>query len=144
MKKLKIKKKVQFILIIALLITFVILGVSLYFVNINKYKKYEKYEAVMDMYGFSTLYNNKTSRSSENVTNIEALKILIAASLNNQENVISLNNNLQTNEAWYNYAKNANVLYEGIEENDLNKKARFIQVIKQMSDCKINILRQKG
>lgn len=140
MKKLQLKKKNKVILVIAIFIIVVSIFLIYYFIDVNKYKKYEQYEQVMDMYGFSRLYNNQSARSNEFVTNVEALKILIAASLNNTQNVQSLVDQFPTDKEWYQYAKNVNIVYEDIEENDLNKKILYIKVIKEMSDCKLYLL----
>lgn len=140
MKKIQLKKKNKVILIIAIFIIVVSIFLIYYFIDVNKYKKYEQYEQVMDMYGFSRLYNNETAKSNEFVTNVEALKILIAASLNNTQNVQSLVAQFSNDKDWYQYAKNMNIVYEDIEENDLNKKIKYIEVIKEMSDCKLYLL----
>ena len=137
MVRKNIKNKVIFLSLIVVIIL-LMLGVIIFFSN-NKYKVYEKYEETMDMYDFSKLYNNKSPKSSEYVSDIEAIKIIIAASYNNKRNVFSLTDELTTDEMWYEYAKNLNILDESYKFN-ANKKVTLVEVIKYLSDSKNAIL----
>lgn len=131
-------KKMKLIIVLVLIILVFIAGIILYFLDKNIYEKYDSYESFMDTYGFSKLYNNGNPRSSEYVSNIEAIKIIIAASYNNNNSVYSLLESLTTDQMWYDYAKEYNLL--DISENDYNKNITMIDTIKCISNSKNNIL----
>lgn len=90
-KKSKIKKhfnkykKLYFlvasIVLLVILIMLTYSGIRSLVLN----KKYGKYEKIMDNYGFSTIYNNKTAKSSEKVTRIEMVKMVLASIYNTEE-----------------------------------------------------------
>lgn len=79
-----IKKYKRLILLgIILLIILIVICVSIYnFIMEKKYEKYYKYEEKMDIYGYTQLYSNESSNTSDKVTRIEAVKMVIAATLN--------------------------------------------------------------
>lgn len=80
----KYKKLYKLIISIILIVAVGILA----YVGIRNYilvKKYGKYEKKMDDYGFSLMYNNETAKSSEYVTRVEMVKIIIGSILNTTE-----------------------------------------------------------
>lgn len=90
-KENKIKKHFRryrklYMLVIGIIIAILIgilgyIGIRSYILN----KKYSKYEKVMDRYGFSLMYNNESPESSQKITRIEMIKIILASIYNTTE-----------------------------------------------------------
>lgn len=140
MKKGKTEtKKIKLIIIVSLIIFSLVVVSLIYLFDIYKYKRYKSYEKIMDTYDFSKLYNNGTSRSNEYVSDIEAIKIIIAAAYNSSDNVFSLIEEFTTDEMWYEYAKENGIVQDS-SENKLNKKTSLIKVIEYISNTKNSIL----
>lgn len=77
----KYKKMYTRILLFVLLIFMIIfsyLGIRSYLLN----KKYGKYEKQVELYGFSLMYNNGSPKSSEKLTRLEMVKIVLASIYN--------------------------------------------------------------
>ena len=137
MKRLKTKKKVKIIFCCVILVVLAIAGFTMYYINLKKYDKYIKYEEPMNMYGFSSLYNNESPKSNENISYIEAVKIVIAAAYNNETSVKALNEEHTTTEEWTDFAKALNILpKEDVNYNNLT----LVDAIYLISEAKNNLL----
>lgn len=75
-------KKIYTIVMLAIIGILLVFGIYLGIRNLILYKKYGKYEKEMDNYGFSSIYNNGTAKSSQKVTRIEMIKMVIASVYN--------------------------------------------------------------
>ncbi len=90
-KKKNIKehfKKYKRLYMLIILVLFIIaiaiggyIGIRSYILN----KKYGKYEKQMDLYGFSLMYNNESPKSSERITRLEMVKIILSSLYNTTE-----------------------------------------------------------
>jgi hypothetical protein len=122
-KEKHIKSKVT-LLVLFILVLALIFGIYKLF-NFIRFISYSDYEKKMDIYGFSNLYNNKKATSSDVVTKAEAIKLILAATLNKNditEYVNSTTNNSDINKAQelgdnYNYAYIEKIDSENEENN---------------------------
>src|SRR5574344_843021 len=77
------RKKSKLWIILIILISGVFLGYKFAFKkNVNYVKKSADYTALMDTYGFSGLYDNEKSTSTDVVKKSELVKMIIATTLN--------------------------------------------------------------
>ncbi len=80
----KYKKMYGAILLVVLIVAIIVLG----YLGIRSYllnKKYGKYEKQVDLYGFSLMYNNESPKSSEKITRLEMVKIVLASIYNTKK-----------------------------------------------------------
>lgn len=137
--KLKKNKKLNLVLLIAFLL--VIMAAIYFITKIISYKKYDEYSSKVENYGFNILYNNEMSKSYQSITKLEALKLVLAASMDS----VNINNYVQVGdseeEKWISYA-----LKKGIISNDdvdnLNNRVTYLDVIKYISNAKYYILNE--
>ena len=83
--KMSKKKKIILVIIsIILILAIVSIPLIMYLNFILRYnsKEYKEYENKMTIYGLNNLYNNSKTKSTEKVTNIEVLKMVLGATLN--------------------------------------------------------------
>lgn len=82
-------KKVYLLFILAVVlvtgIIFGYLGIRSHILN----KKYGKYEKQMELYGFAAMYDNQSPKSSEKITRLEMVKIILS-SIYNTTNIQSI------------------------------------------------------
>lgn len=77
------KSKVTLVILLILALS-LIFGIYKLF-NFIRFISYSDYENKMDVYGFSSLYNNGKATGSESVTKSEAIKLILAATLNKND-----------------------------------------------------------
>ena len=143
------KSKITIILLV--LITIIIFGIVFgifTFVNNKKYKPYRPYEEKVKIYGFDKVYNNGYANTGESITKSEAIKMVIAITLNMSDisgiSKAPEGDNDYDNAIWVDYAK-----YRGIiTDTDVNKdnykdKASYIEVIRYLATAKTKILEKE-
>lgn len=139
------KKKLTIIILLIIIVVIIIL----YLISINfkgsKYAKYIKYEEKMKIYGFDTMYNNKTARTDELVTKAEALKLAISATFNTSNiSDFAIYNNEYPDATWIEYAKASKITTEDINSTNFNDNAKYIDVIQYFENCKTIFLKDKN
>jgi hypothetical protein len=106
---------------------------------------YAKYEEKMKVYGFSTLYNNKSAKTSETVTKAEALKMAIAIVFNtNDISGFALENDEYDNAIWVDFAKAKEITKEDINISNYMNKATYIDVISYFEIAKVKFLKKQA
>ena len=116
--------------------------------------------AKMDAYGFSKLYDSGTSNESENITKSEAIKMVVAATLNKDDITDMIDPSLflsnykgieeditplleYKNQVWVEYAKAMNFVgATNITKDNEGEKVTQIYIIELLADAKKNILQQ--
>jgi len=84
-KHIKKNRKVYTIIFATLLTLLVVVSV-IYFIKVFLInKEYSKYEEQMKVYGFDLLYDNKSPESSEKVTKLEAVKLVLGTVYNTND-----------------------------------------------------------
>ena len=68
-------------IVLVAILTSIIIGIKNFVIN----KKYKIYEEDMEAYGFAMLYNNQSPKSSEKVTRLEMVKIILSSIYNSNE-----------------------------------------------------------
>jgi hypothetical protein len=98
----------------------------------------------MQTYGFDKMYDNKTAKTSESVTKAEALKLVLAAVFNTYDiSGFAAEHNEYENAIWVEYAKDSGVTKEDINANNFSNKAKYIDVITYLENCKIKFLKDE-
>ena len=77
----KLYKKLILVLCVIVAVIALCIGVRNYVIN----KIYRSYEEKMEAYGFSILYDNESAKSSEKVTRLEMVKIILSSIYNKTE-----------------------------------------------------------
>ena len=143
-RKQVFKSKVTVILVALVLVAIIVVATLVIYnvIQTKKYKKYESYESKMDIYGFSKMYNNTSSKSSEKVTKSEAIKMIISTVFNVYDisSFAPIDNPEYDNQIWVNYAKSKDLLIEDINIDNEDKKISYIDVITILSKAKVNLL----
>lgn len=139
------RRKITKIALFVILIAAIILYATIVNVNTSKYGVYIKYEDKMKIYGFDSMYNNKTAKTDELVTKAEALKLAISATFNTSDisNFATTYDDYQ-DAIWVEYAKAAKITNEDINDTNFNDYARYIDVIQYFENCKIIFLKDKS
>lgn len=116
-KKKKISKIWLIILMIIVITVIMIVIWNNYKISFNKYIEYSNQ---MKIYGFDSLYNDSKTTEYQKVTKSEALKLVIASTLNvsSIDNLIYAEDLKYDNEVWSIYAIQSGML----EENEINEK----------------------
>ena len=139
----RIKSKISFfiiIVIILLIISAIIYGIY----NImtwNTYKKYSGSEERMNIYGFSKMYDNKSPKTMEYVSNSEAVKLIVSSVLNdstiiNEEDVEENYNN----QYWVEYAVNQEWLPITINQDNFKDRITLMNCLKILSTIKSKLI----
>ncbi|MEG1705128.1 MAG: hypothetical protein RR290_00950 [Clostridia bacterium] len=143
-EKIKIifKSKITYIVII---VTILILSITTFllilYVNTLKYKPYIRYEEKMKIYGFDTMYNNKSAKTDELVSKGEALKLVLAATFNTYNiSDFAVENNDYLNSTWTEYAESAGIIKEDINPDNFNANVKYIDVISYFEESKKKFL----
>ena len=143
--KSQIKDKRKKLYIIAAIVTLVIIVIAVLlslYLNTMKYKPYIKYEAKMKTYGFDTMYNDKSAKTDEPVTKAEALKLALGAVFNKYDilNGMVTSKDAYENSSWVEFAKSNGITSEDINVNNYKNKAKYIDTISYLENCKIKFL----
>ena len=138
------RKKISIIsiIIIVFLIISICVGISIFVIN-NKYSAYEKYESNMKIYGFDKTYDNGSSKTSENVTKSEAIKMVIAATYNVDDisGFAKKVTDEYSNAIWVEYARKKGIINtDEINKNNADQKATYADVIRYFANAKIKLL----
>ena len=78
-------KKLYLLICLVIAISFIAFGIYIGIRNYMLNKKYGKYEKQMELYGFSAMYDNQTAKSSEKITRLEMVKIILSSIYNTTE-----------------------------------------------------------
>lgn len=140
---MKNKKIVRLLLVLFCVMILIVIGIFIYF-NFFKEIKNSEFEEKINIYGLNKIYNNQSSKPNENVTKIEAIKLVIAAT-NNTLNFDSVTLGYEGNEEekilQYAY-KSGIVSIEEVNKNNCKSKAKIIDLIKYISRAKYYILKK--
>lgn len=141
-KMLKSKITIAILVLIVIVLLSAIFGI-VYFVNLNKYKQYIKYEEPMVNYAFDKVYNNSSAKTSEKVTKSEAIKMILSALLN-QSDISGFAKEPEdnyTNAIWVEYAKFRGIISdEDITKDNADDKATYVEVIRYLANAKVKML----
>ncbi len=137
-------KRILLITLTSIVILFLLVIIAykgiIFFSNV----KYSSYEDKMDLYGFSKLYNNSSSSSYQFVTKSEALKLVIAATLNTNDisSLIDLAEEPKyNNEIWVEYAKSMKIISNSfIDVQNENNNETYINVINELANLRKIVL----
>jgi hypothetical protein len=141
-KKLLKNKLLYVIIVITILIISLITFALISYTKNLRYESYIKYEEKMKTYGFDIMYNNKSAKTSESVTEAEALKLVLSAVFNtNDISGFAEEHNEYENATWVEYAKYFKIAKNDININNFNHKAKYIDVISYLENCKLNFLK---
>lgn len=136
MKLAKNKKIKLSIIVMSILVA--ILGM-IFIMNYIKYKKYDEYGIKIKNYGLNVLYNNSSISSYQKVSKLEAVKLVIAATLNTTDINEFEKSGENENEKWISYALKKGIVANE-EKDKLNSKATYIDIIRYISNAKYYIL----
>jgi hypothetical protein len=145
-KNILLKKKKIYITIIltTIVISLIIFGVIKYINNL-RYEPYIKYEEKMNIYGFDSMYNNKSAKTSELVTKSEALKLALSTIFNTSDiSNFAIVSDEYKDATWVDYAKAAKITKEDINVNNFNNNVKYIDVIEYFENCKIIFLKNES
>ncbi len=124
----------------------IVLLVILSFYYILSKEKSNEYSKKINTWGLSKLYDNNQTYSWQNVSKIEALRIVIAASTN-KTNVKSLYNpkdEMSDDEIFMYYANYNNLIDDdSINNNNMNENATMLDVIMLINNSRKNILKKE-
>ncbi len=137
------KSLIYIIVTISILVILATFSTVVYIKNL-KYKSYIKYEDKMKIYGFDSMYDNKSAKTDELVTKTEALKILLSAVFNTSDiSNFALNSNEYPDAIWVDYAKSSGITNEDINKDNYWNNAKYIDVIVYFENSKVKILKEK-
>lgn len=139
-KKKVFKSKITLIIIALVILIIAFLGYTFIKKATNEVSDYDK---LMENYGFTSLYSN----SSDKVTRSEAIKIVVASSLN----VNDITNNMfeykkdeeleYPNQNWIDYAISVGMISENeITTQNQDEYVSYVEVLRYLSNAKVNIL----
>jgi len=142
-KNILLKNKLLYVIIaVTILIISLLTFAVISYMKTLRYDSYIKYEEKMKTYGFDKMYNNKSAKTSESVTEAEALKLVLSAVFNTDDiSGFAEEHNEYENAIWVEYAKYFKITKEDININNYNHKAKYIDVISYLENCKLNFLK---
>ena len=134
------KNKYKLILItVALAISIILLVILINFVLTNiRYGKFNRYQDKVNEYGFSNIYNNKSASTKENVTKLEAIKLVISSILNTDDiSGIASGYDDYDGETWVKYAEFFNILsYDEINKENKDELVKYYELVKYFTKAK--------
>lgn len=134
-------KRLYVIAVIVVFIALIVIFNTLSYMKTLKYKPYIQYEDKMKVYGFDTMYNNKSAKTSESVTKAEALKLALAATFNTSDITdFASSNNSYVDATWVEYAEAAGITSEKLDASSSSKIVDYISVIEYFENCKLKFL----
>ena len=142
---LKINKKMALIIAAIVIVLIAIIAITLV-INGLKYKKYEHYEEKMNSYGFNTLYDNGSAKTSEKVTKSEAVKMVIGTCLNRFDinGIAKEPTEEYDNAIWVLYAQDAKLASATkLSKDTADKKATYVEVIEYFAKAKKILLNKE-
>lgn len=135
------KRNIIIGIIVAIIIVIVI---SLGYILINKqYSLYYKYKDKMDVYGFSSVYNDGDSNTKDKVTKSEAVKMILSCVYNTPDisGIAMPTDKTYSNAIWVEYAiKQGIVSSEEVNEKTADDKVRYKDVLVWLYNVKAKIL----
>ncbi len=167
-KEKKVSSKITIIAVLLFMVIVILSILGIYkLIEFFRFKQYSSYSNKMERYSFASLYNNGEVNSSEYVTKSEAMKVIIAATLNKNDiseymNYTDLVNEEETDESgentvitenkgnsekyknsmWVEYATSMGIITEkDITEANASKNATYMDVINYLSKAKEVLLR---
>ena len=140
-KKIKIKSKFSIAIIVAVIVVIALLIYFLVFKNGNKNSNYEE---LMQDYGLAMLYNNGEVDANQDVTKAEAIKMILAVTLNTEDIGDFLSSDVEEeypNSRWVYYAKAIELISESdITPENYNDTEEYINIIRYLGNAKSKIL----
>jgi len=139
-RKYKIRMTIVTIISIVVLVTLIFLGYTL--INRN-YKKYEKFEEKMNIYGFSSVYNNERANTRDKVTKSEAVKMILSGLYNvpQIDGIAMPTEETYSNAIWVEYAIKQGILTkEEVNASNADDKVKYQEVLVWLYNIKAKIL----
>ncbi len=128
------------LLVVALIILAIIIIGGYIGINYITNMKYSKYEKNMTAYGLTEMYDNYSAKSYQFVTKSEAIKIIIAATINSNDISYLASDYLSndySNEIWVDYAANMGIISKDyITITNQNQKESYINIITEISNAR--------
>lgn len=141
---LKVKSKISLIIILIIFLLLFFIGITFYlYLNNLKYNPYKKYEENMKNYEFSKIYDNGSCNTKESVTKSEAVKIVIATTLNTADisGMAKTPKEEYKNGIWVEYAQEKGIVTkEELNKDNVNEKATYLDVIRYFANAKMKLL----
>lgn len=111
-------------------------------ITLNPDMSSSNYELKMKLYGFDLMYNNKSARSIENVTTLEALKLVITTSYNLYDiSGFAGKDEEYEGSSFVKYAKDVGLTNQDIDKNNCSSNVKYIDVIQYFENAKKKLLR---
>lgn len=141
-KKRRFKSKIS-IIIIAVLVALIAFLVYIFGIKKTGLIK-SSYDSLMEDYGYANLYSNGSSNGSEDVTKLEAIKMVLATTINTDNIDEYLSSDIEEeypDSKWIYYAKAIGLISESeITNKNYNEKDEYINVIRYYAAAKDKIL----
>ena len=145
MKKFHLQKKGIVVLVAIFIILAVGITALLYFLESKKYDKYNTYSNQLEKYGFADLYDNEKTTSSEYVTKLELVKLVIACTSGKYklDDITTLENGADENSEWIKYANNMQIATNiNLNEQSMNQVATIEEMYSVFANAKQSILKK--
>lgn len=131
-KNIRIKIDNKYVIIGVCIIAIILIVLLFNFIsNLIYASKYDEYKVKMDSYGLSNLYTNKSSNSSDSLTKIDALKVVIGSIAKIEdisEYMIDASKN--ENENWVKYAVDFGIVEEDeVSNGNYNQLAKYYELV---------------
>lgn len=142
------KSKITFIIIG--IIAIAIISTIIFFILKKTNVSYGDYDILMQKYGFESIYSDNSVLPIEKVSKSEAIKMIVAASLNindiSKGYYVSDKDNVEyDNEIWVRYAKSVDMLSENeMTKDNQDDNITYIECIRYISLAKQKILGKKA
>lgn len=138
MKLLKNKKTKTKIIVIVILIVAVAFG--LFFgLRVLKFRKYNIYGEKIKKFGFDALYNNSSVTSYQSLSKLEALKLVVASTLNTTDVNTFEKSEQPDDEKWISFALRKGIINTS-EKDKMKSKATYLDIIRYISNAKYYVL----
>lgn len=140
---MKKNKSIKVLLILICIIALVAVAVCVYIKFFRKIKTTE-FDDKINIYGLNKMYNNGSNNPNENVTKLEAIKLVIASTKNTIDlSTLILGSSTGDDAKVLEYAyKNGITSEQEVNLSNCNKKAKIIDLVKYISKAKYYILKQ--
>ncbi len=136
-----LKNKIFQLGLLGLVVIIAIIIIIINLLNTSIYDKYYKYEEKMNIYGFNKMYDNESAATTETVTKMEAIKMVLAVALNTDDitNYIFEDRNYQ-DASWANYGQSMKITTKSpITADNYSEQISYIDVIEYFYNAQ-NIL----
>lgn len=136
------RKRMIIIGIVVIIIIVMIIAISYILAN-RRYSLYYKYQDKMDIYGFSSVYDDGDSYTKDKVTKSEAVKMILSCVYNTPDisGIAMPTDKTYSNAIWVEYAVRQGIVSsEEVNEKTADDKVRYKDVLVWLYNVKAKIL----